>query len=75
MAIYSPDEWKPMYIILQLIANQVILFWIELDVELVLCDLDEHTLHCSFNIGNAAESISLLLLYRLCSCFLLLDET
>ena len=23
MAIYSPDEWKPLYIILQLIANQV----------------------------------------------------
>ena len=55
MAIYSPDEWRPLLIILQIIANQVNQMGRDEMIVLVLCYLDEPTLYLSKSSGNGFE--------------------
>lgn len=67
MAIYSPDEWRPLLIILQIIANQVDAMGRDEGVVLVLCDLDEFTLHLGEPAGNGSEYERLVLFHGLCA--------
>ena len=65
MAIYSPDEWRPLLIILQIIANQVDKKGRDEGIVLVLCDLDEPTLYLGKSTGNGFEYERFVLFHRL----------
>ena len=67
MAIYSPDEWRPLLIILQIIANQVDEKGGDEEVVLVLCDLDEPTLYLGESTRNGFEYERFLLFHGLCT--------